>query len=177
MQISLTHDIASALAHCHSMKPQPMLHHDIKSANVLLFSKDEMGYARLTAKVADFGLAIGLSGTSTAAATSRTKTHATGGTLAYRAPETFHGQYTTASDVFSFSIVIYELVTGQKPWYRDAEGKPYMEGNVIYLVTQKSKRPELPSNINSLSKLLVALMRAAGTKSPRSARASSPVLC
>jgi serine/threonine protein kinase len=167
VQISLVHDIASGLAFCHSMEPQPVLHHDIKSANVLLFSHDELGRARLTAKVGDFGLAVGLSGTSTAAATSRTKTHAGGGTLAYRAPETFSGKYTTASEVFSFGVVVYEVLTALIPWNRDAEGKPYMEANVIHFVVHKGKRPELPSNVNSLSKVLVALMRRCWNQAPK----------
>ena len=46
VQTSLAYDIASGLAHCHSTKPLPMLHHDIKSANVLLFSCDESGCER-----------------------------------------------------------------------------------------------------------------------------------
>ena len=112
---------------------------------------------RLTAKVADFGLAVGVSGTSTAAATTRTKTHAAGGTLAYRAPETFSGTYTTWSEVYSFAIVLFELLTGEKPWHRDAEGRPYMEANIIHFVVNKGKRPELPSNLNSSSRLLAAL--------------------
>ena len=121
-QLALAHDIASALAHCHGLKPMPLLHHDIKSANVLLFSQDNTGASRLTAKVADFGLAVGVSGTSTLAGTNRTKTNAEGGTLAYRAPETFNGKYTMASEVFSFALVLWELLTGQRPWHRDAEG-------------------------------------------------------
>ena len=145
VQICLAHDIASGLAFCHALKPQPILHHDIKSANILLFSADELGAPRLTAKVADFGLAVGMSGTSTAAATSRTKTHAAGGTLAYRAPETFGGKYTKASEVYSFAIVMWELMTGQRPWHRDAEGRPYMEVNVMHLVAIRGKRPELPA--------------------------------
>ena len=107
-----------------------------------------------------------MSGTSTAAATTRTKTHAAGGTLAYRAPETFGGVYTTSSEVYSFAIVLFELLTGEKPWHRDAEGRPYMEVNVISLVT-KGKRPELPSNIISSNRLLAALMRRCWSQAPK----------
>ena len=39
-------------------------------------------------------------------------THAAGGTLAYRGPETFSGQYNTASEVYSYSIVLHDLITG-----------------------------------------------------------------
>ena len=169
VQIGLAHDVACALAFCHSLKPKPILHHDIKSANILLFSQDNSGAARLTAKLADFGLAIGLSGTSTAAATQATGTHAAGGTMAYRAPETFGGSYTTASEVYSFSIVLWELLTGEKPWNRDAEGRPYMEVTVMHLVAQKGKRPTLPSNsaLMTQSRSLVTLMNRCWSQQPK----------
>ena len=91
--------MAKGLAYCHAQTPRPLLHHDIKSANVLLVSSDEHGNKRLTAKLSDFGLATNVSGASTLAGTSQSKTHAAGGTLAYRGPETFGGKYTTASEV------------------------------------------------------------------------------
>ena len=167
VQISLLHDIASGLAFCHAQKPLPLMHHDIKSANILLFSHDCSGAARLTAKLADFGLAVGLSGASTAAATGRTKTHAAGGTLSYRGPETFGGQYTTASEVYSFSMVIWEVITGEKPWHRTADGNPYMDNHLMYLVCNKGQRPELPSGIISSSRLLVPLMRRCWSQVPK----------
>ena len=103
VQSALAFDIANGLAFCHAQTPQPLLHHDIKSANVLLFSS---GHPRLTAKLSDFGLAVGVSGASTAFATTRTKTHAAGGTFAYRAPETFSDKYTKHDRVMisSFSV-------------------------------------------------------------------------
>jgi len=171
VQIMIAYDIASALAYCHSLTPEPLLHHDIKSANVLLFAAGDTSSgddltdcsgSMLTAKVSDFGLAVGVSGTSTAAATSRSKTGAAGGTLAYRAPETFGGKYTTASEVYSYSMVLWEILTGDKPWHRDADGRPYMEVNVMNLVVNRRKRPEMaaaPGGSSTRSTALVALMR------------------
>lgn len=167
VQVSLLHDIASGLAFCHAQKPLPLLHHDIKCANILLFSHDDSGAARLTAKLADFGLAVGVSGTSTAAATSRTKTHAAGGTLSYRAPETFGGQYTKASEVYSFSIVVFAVLSGEKPWHRNADGNPYMDNHLMYLVCTKGQRPTLPSGVLSSNRLLVALMRRCWSHAPK----------
>ena len=92
MQLSLAHDIASALAYCHALTPQPLLHHDIKTANVLLFSEDGAGWRRLTAKLSDFGMAVGVSGTATAAITAGTRAHAAGGTLVRRSTLQPHTQ-------------------------------------------------------------------------------------
>ena len=169
VQTNLAFDVASALAYCHGLTPKPLLHHDIKSANVLLFSQDESGAARLTAKISDFGLAVGVSGTSTAAMTAATKTHATGGTFAYRAPETFSGIYTKASEVYSYAMVLYELLTAERPWYRDPEGRPYMDANVLNLVVNKGKRPELPGTTASptRSRTLAALMRRCWAQEPK----------
>ena len=62
VQITLARDVASGLAYLHSRKPMPVIHRDVKSANVLLFS----GGGFIQAKVADFGLATGFDGTSLA---------------------------------------------------------------------------------------------------------------
>jgi len=127
------------------------------------------------AKVSDFGLATGLIGTSTAGMTSRTKTHAAGGTIAYRAPETFGGTYTTASEVYSYAIVLWELLTGGRPWHRDENGKPFMEVHVMNLVANRRKRPELPSVAASSSPAsrsrggggIIALMRRCWLHEPK----------
>ena len=89
--------------------------------------------------------------------------------MAYRAPETFGGSYTTASEVYSFSIVLWELLTGEKPWNRDAEGRPYMEVTVMHLVAQKGKRPTLPSNsaLMTQSRSLVTLMNRCWSQQPK----------
>ena len=133
VQISLAHDIASGLAHRHSTKPLPCCSsRDQERQRLALFTWDESGCERLTAKIADFGLAVGVSGTSTAAKTARTKTHAAVGTFAYRAPETFSGTYTTSSEVYSSAIIPFEL-DKEKPRHRDAEGRPYMEATRLPL--------------------------------------------
>ncbi len=46
VQIKLAYDIAKGLAYCHAQTPLPLLHHDIKSANVLVFNADLMSWCR-----------------------------------------------------------------------------------------------------------------------------------
>jgi len=144
VQTSLALDIASGLAYCHSHKPAPILHHDVKSANILLFS-DETKSIGLTAKLADFGLAVGSSGMSTVLAQgASTQGGGGGGTFAYFSPEAFSNTYTTASEVYSFAVVLWELLSGRSPWaHKDANGNSLLMPRVFSLVTKEGKRPDV----------------------------------
>ena len=168
VQTNLAFDVASALAYCHGLTPKPLLHHDIKSANVLLFSQDESGAARLTAKISDFGLAVGVSGTSTAAMTAATKTHATGGLClscarnlqrhlhkSFRSVLICHGAVRTAD---SREAVVSR--SGRTAVHGRKCTKPCVN---------KGKRPELPGSIvsPSRSRTLAALMRRCWTQEPK----------
>ena len=79
MQLKLAHGIAAGMAYLHGRTP-PMLHHDLKSENVLIGENID-GFVP---KIADFGLATGTGGS-----TARTTRAHGAGTLAYKAPELF----------------------------------------------------------------------------------------
>lgn len=93
--------IGEALQEAHA---KGIVHRDVKCENIMVNAKNQI-------KVMDFGLAK-LKGSM-----KLTKTSSTVGTLAYMAPEQIQGGEVDArSDIFSFGIVLFEMLTGKTPF-------------------------------------------------------------
>ena len=94
--------IARGLAYAHS---KGVIHRDIKPANIRILEDG-------TAKIMDFGIAK-----LQQQETGLTQTGMTLGTAAYLAPEQIKGEpVSTATDIFSFGVLSYELLTYQRPF-------------------------------------------------------------
>jgi len=142
---------AQALAAAHARN---IVHHDIKPENLMVRSD---GYV----KVLDFGLARQLtSGSQRQIANSSVRL---AGTLSYMAPEQTRGEAaTTASDVFSLGIVLFELATGTHPFRSDS---PLDTAHAIAHADPKSPNAlnhEISAALNSL--LLAMLAKRAGER-------------
>ena len=115
-RFNIASDVARGLHYLHVKADPPIIHQDIKSANVLLSMH---GDGRLLAKVGDFGTARYTEpGREVARQTAHTH-HATQnvvGTMSYMAPEyVMAGHVSEKTDAFAFGVVLCELLTAKPP--------------------------------------------------------------
>ena len=103
LRYSILTGIAAALTYLHEDWQQCVLHRDVKSSNVLLD-------AEFNAHLGDFGLARLIDHQK------MEKTTLMAGTLGYMAPEMpYTGKATKETDVYSFGVLMLEVVCGRKP--------------------------------------------------------------
>ena len=130
-------EIADALREAHR---HGLIHRDLKPGNVMLTPTG--------AKLMDFGLAKLLLEPGGDDLRTQPKT-ATGivGTAAYMSPEQALGQAVNQrSDLFSFGIILYEMLTGRHPWHQDAVVE------IVHAIIHDDP-PELPSSIQNCEEL------------------------
>jgi len=112
-----------------------IVHRDIKSDNIVLTPRGQV-------KIMDFGLAK-LKG-----ATKLTKTRSTLGTAAYMSPEQASGEEVDQrSDIFSFGVVLYELLTENLPFAGEHQAA------IIYSILNEEPQPVARFNNKVSAKL------------------------
>ncbi|CAN7087514.1 unnamed protein product [Brassica oleracea var. botrytis] len=176
---------AKGLAYLHEDCHPKIIHRDIKSANILLDDDFEAQAIKTTllyfntSAVADFGLAK---------LNDSTQTHVSTrvmGTFGYLAPEYAQsGKLTDRSDVFSFGVVLLELVTGRKPvdqyqplgeeslveWARPLLHKAIETGDFSDLVDRRLQNRYAENEVFRMIETAAACIRHSGPKRPRMAQ-------
>jgi serine/threonine-protein kinase len=129
--------VARALEAAHQKN---LIHRDIKPANILLTEGGQP-------MVSDFGIAkiLGVQG-----GTTLTSTNVAIGTPEYMAPEQWLNQISAQSDIYSLGVVLYELVTGRKPYTADTPTAIFLKQSNDPLPRPRSFVPDLPEEVEKV---------------------------
>ena len=136
--------IANALEYAHEEK---LIHRDVKPANILLTDKKQPMLSDFgVAKIFDLEETVDLTGTGMGI-----------GTPEYMAPEQWTGKTTAQSDIYALGIVLYEALTGRKPYSADTPAALLLKQANDPLPRPKQFISNLPSSVEKT--LLKALAK------------------
>lgn len=134
--------IGEALGAVHEKK---IYHRDLKPENIML---QDLGCGNQQVKIVDFGIAkikesIVAPSTITGAVTA--------GTIIYMSPEQLRGdKITAASDIYSFGVIAYEMVTGRRPFNPDTVAQLSDMQREGVRVKPTDMRPRLPGEAQAI---------------------------
>ena len=146
--VSIACDVAKALNFLHLMKPDPIIHRDVSSANILLDHNCDNSWR---AKLSDYGTVDFLQQVETVSP----------GNPTYATPEaTNPAQQSNKMDIFSFGVLLVEMRTAQfpDPAIRERLIRSISEPRLVGLIRQctaedKDRRPSAADLITRLIEL------------------------
>jgi serine/threonine-protein kinase len=147
--VGIVAQLARALTKAHE---RGIVHRDIKPSNVFLL---DAGGGETFVKLLDFGIAkgseAGIAGPGPALAPTTTRTGAFIGSPYYMSPEQVVGSKDIdfRSDLWSLGVVVYEALTGAKPFFADNVGALALRIHRDPLPVPSKANPTLPATIDS----------------------------
>lgn len=134
-KLDIAFQVAHGLAYAHE---HAVVHRDVKPSNIMVLRGKHV-------KIADFGIARMES------SLSRTETGRVIGSPLYMSPEQIQAKpVTPRSDIFSFGVVLYKLLTGKLPFYADNVNSLWYQVIHEEPPPPSSLNPEIPTELDQI---------------------------
>lgn len=155
-RLNLFLQVLSAVQYAHT---KLVLHRDLKPSNILVNEQGEV-------KLLDFGIAKLIQGSETGAVAASTElTQHNGHVLTpdYAAPEQIAGKpLTTASDVYALGVILFELLTGQRPYRLPRGTRGALEEAILATDPRRPSQVWLDADVQTHHPTAVTLSDLAG---------------
>jgi ligand-binding sensor domain-containing protein/tRNA A-37 threonylcarbamoyl transferase component Bud32 len=137
--LAIMRQIVDALRAIHA---QNIVHRDLKPENIMICRREKN---RHFVKLLDFGLAI------TPAQSRLTMSGVVMGTIRYLPPERLNGGISApAGDIYSAGVILYEMVTGSRPFWSEDTGEVLNRILKTYPLPPREICPDIPQELSSL---------------------------
>ncbi|XP_062512283.1 uncharacterized protein LOC134188107 [Corticium candelabrum] len=147
-RLEVAHGIAKAIHYIQTTSQRPLIHRDVKSANILVSSDGRV-------RLADFGLSCFGEHVDNMDASFCDSSSMAVGTRSYMSSEACKGISSTRTDVYSFGVVLFELLTGLPPYCSSKKldlvtWLERMEREGVELMSMSDPRAAWPDRVSRL---------------------------